>query len=414
MPEKKREMVVHTHEQVHVAAGWIWDCIEEEFFEGWMEFENGRIVAMGRGSIPPSTPLFRGIILPRFINYHTHLGDSVFAEKVRPLVSSMPLHEVVAPPHGLKHRLLAATAKEEIVRGIVQSLLKMVSTGTGGFFDFREGGIQGIQYMQEALSTPLADTGITHAPPSGGFTFQEILHPFILGRPPSLAATSSQLESLLVTAEGIGLSAYTDWEHDDFFAVAEETHRAGKMFAVHVSEEFHEPLDEILKAHPDMLVHMIYSTPEEWHILAESDIPVVCCPRANALFGLRPPIEGMMQAGVGVLLGTDNAMFVDPDMLAEVRYVFHHYRYFRNKGKRGFRKCIGMALPLTETLVNTVPCTPMEEGETADFQVISFLEGSDYAHPEHMLADSGDGGARGPAVGGLVLENCIIEFQRVG
>lgn len=422
------KIVVHNHEQSHVAAGWIWDCTKEEFFDGWIEFENGRIVAMGRGSIPPATPLFRGIILPRFINHHTHLGDSIFAETVRATVRTMDLRAVVAPPDGLKHRLLASAGKEEIVKGIVQSLQKMIYNGTGRFIDFREEGIQGIYCMHEALRTPLADAGITLSLPSGenahngretlygDFTFQDMIFSFIFGRPTSLTFTPSEIERILAAVDGIGLSAYADWEHGDFFAIAEEAHRRNKLFAVHVSEEFHEPLDEILDAHPDMLVHMIHSTRKEWDVVAESGIPVVCCPQANALFDLRPPIEGMFQAGVNVMLGTDNAMLIDPDILEEVRYTFYHYPLFRKQGKSGFRKCLRMALPSTGKKL--VSLEPIEEGREAHFQVMTLPGRNDYSHPEHILAGSSDGGTGTtsesitikPVVHGLVRENRIFEI----
>ena len=48
------------------------------------------------------------ILLPAFVNAHTHLGDSVAKEAA----VGLSLDEAVAPPDSLKHRRLAAADRD--------------------------------------------------------------------------------------------------------------------------------------------------------------------------------------------------------------------------------------------------------------------------------------------------------------
>ena len=87
------------------------------------------------------------LILPGFINSHVHVGDSFAKESG----FNKDLIEVVAPPSGLKHELLEKTPKEIIIKGIRKAVLEMLSNGITTFIDFREGGIEGINLIKEAL-----------------------------------------------------------------------------------------------------------------------------------------------------------------------------------------------------------------------------------------------------------------------
>jgi Cytosine deaminase and related metal-dependent hydrolases len=75
-------------------------------------------------------------IVPALFNAHTHLGDTVAMD----LPARGSLADLVKPPGGLKHRILAATPRAELVLGMRSSIMTMIATGTAGFADFREGG----------------------------------------------------------------------------------------------------------------------------------------------------------------------------------------------------------------------------------------------------------------------------------
>ncbi|PSP63030.1 nucleoside deaminase [Halobacteriales archaeon QH_7_66_37] len=110
--------------------------------EGRIVVEDGRIEA-----IEESDARSDDIILPAFVNAHTHVGDSIAKEAGEGLT----LEELVAPPDGLKHRLLAEADRSELVDAMAETLSFMEANGTAAFIEFREGGVEGIEAIEEAL-----------------------------------------------------------------------------------------------------------------------------------------------------------------------------------------------------------------------------------------------------------------------
>ncbi|MFB6299616.1 MAG: amidohydrolase family protein, partial [Halobacteriales archaeon] len=86
------------------------------------------------------------IILPAFVNAHTHLGDSVAKEAA----VGLSLDEAVAPPDSLKHRRLAAADRSELITAMRRTLRFMARTGTISCLDFRESGIAGARALRDA------------------------------------------------------------------------------------------------------------------------------------------------------------------------------------------------------------------------------------------------------------------------
>ncbi len=107
---------------------------EFEPLEGYICIRDGIIVEVGEENVEAD---FEGIICPRFVNAHTHVGDSAFKDP-----RFLSLEELVGPC-GLKHRLLEETSRERLLEGMKRSLRDMLATGTFAFADFREGGAGG-------------------------------------------------------------------------------------------------------------------------------------------------------------------------------------------------------------------------------------------------------------------------------
>ena len=82
--------------------------------------EDGRVAAIEAVETPSDD-----IILPAFVNAHTHLGDSIAKEAGE----GLSLEELVAPPDGLKHRLLRAADHDAVVAAIRRSLQLMQTGG---------------------------------------------------------------------------------------------------------------------------------------------------------------------------------------------------------------------------------------------------------------------------------------------
>ncbi|MEE9592726.1 MAG: amidohydrolase family protein, partial [Thermoplasmata archaeon] len=276
------------------ASGWIYT--REGFEEGTVTFENGTITEVSRERAADA--LAKGLILPGFVNAHTHLGDAVVLEEPKGT-----LEEIVAPPEGLKFRRLKSATQEELRTAIRRALRRMLQGGTSTTLDFREGGQLGLSALGDAAL---------------GLPVQVIA----LGRPQGLHYDETEVAGLLKILDGIGVSSLSDWEIDPLSELARHVKSNGLLFALHASEAFREDIDTILDLNPDFLVHMTAARPSDWERVAEEDIPVAVSPRSQMFFGRVPDIPGMIQAGMRLMLGTDNAMFAHPSLLREMEFAY--------------------------------------------------------------------------------------------
>lgn len=234
-------------------------------------------------------------ICPAFFNAHTHIADTIAMDNP----CSGSLEELVTPPNGLKHRLLLQTSQENLISAMKGTLQEMVNTGTAGFADFREQGPDGVSALQEAAQ------GIS-------------IKPIILGR-----GGGEQ------TSDGAGISSARDI--DSWTDIAARMKKEGKIVAFHAGEKDPEDIDAALSVQPDLLVHCTHATKKQIREIAEAKIPVAVCCRSNHLLGVtcsgnNPPLQEMTEAGVEILIGTDNAMFVQPDMMQEMSFIHAVYK----------------------------------------------------------------------------------------
>ncbi|PSQ34318.1 nucleoside deaminase, partial [Halobacteriales archaeon QS_9_70_65] len=90
------------------------------------------VVADGRvRAVEEATTESADIVLPAFVNAHTHLGDSVAKEAA----AGLGLEEAVAPPDSLKHRRLAAADRSTLVTAMRRTLRFVRRTGTVSCLD---------------------------------------------------------------------------------------------------------------------------------------------------------------------------------------------------------------------------------------------------------------------------------------
>jgi len=275
------------------------------FKSGYLAFEKGIIVETGVN--PPKKPICTGLIVPTFVNAHTHIGDSFIREENIKLPKNV--EELVAPPGGLKHKLLRETSDEDIIKGMEKSIDIMIKNGIEVFCDFRESGVLGISQLKAALQ------------------FWKI-SPIILGRPDSLEYDKNETDILLKNSDGIGLSSISDWDYSELQKIARQTKNKNKIFAIHASELIREDIDKILDLKPNFLVHMVKATEADLVRVKESNIPVVACPRSNAFFGLKANVIMMKKVGIDIMLGTDNAMLNSPNILDEMTYLNAQFNEF--------------------------------------------------------------------------------------
>ena len=338
-------------------SGWFYDG--KRFRRGTVGWEDG-VVVETRSSVARD-PIATGLIIPALWNAHTHLGDAVVTQELKGTIE-----DLVAPPHGLKHRILATAKDDAVVDAMHRAMTTMVRTGTGGFADFREGGLRGLKLLFAAnAAVPL--------------------HGVALGRPVGLAYEPKEAAALLRTCDGIGLSAASDWPADDVRKLSEDARRAGKPFAVHCSERVREDIDTVLDLRPAFLIHMVRATDSDLERCADAGVPIVVCPRSNAFFGMTPDLPRLLRAGVEVWLGTDNAMINPPSMLREIEFA---YRVARLRGQVSAREVFHMALR-GRKLLDSTAFPGIRVGEPANLMVLD-LPGGPHGHASLMRAGESD------------------------
>ena len=251
--------------------------------------ENGIITAVEE--IKKAPPVW---ICPALYNAHTHLADTIAMDY--PVKGD--LVSLVTPPDGLKHRLLAQASSEELAGAMRASISGMMAAGTRGCADFREGGAKGVFALKKA-----ADRLAFRAD--------------IFGR-----------EGGEMVSEGLGISSTRDIRHVELQVRAARA--AGKKVAIHAGEQDKGDIDAAIALDPDLLIHMTHATKTQCRACADNGIPVVICPRSNWLLGVtsssrHPPVKMMLELGCTVLLGTDNVMFVPPDMFSEMAFLHTCY-----------------------------------------------------------------------------------------
>ncbi|WP_254840823.1 amidohydrolase family protein [Natronomonas marina] len=253
---------------------------EYEPLEGRVVVEDGEIAAVEETETESTD-----IVCPAFVNAHTHVGDSIAKEAGRGLT----LEELVGPPDGLKHRLLRETSREEKVEAMARSLSFMESAGTAAFLEFREGGVEGVEALDDAAA------GLD-------------VEPVVFGR---------ETVDVLEVADGFGASGAHD---DDFTAERVAAREAGKPFAIHAGEVGPDDIDPALDLDPAFLVHMVHAESMHLDRVADSDTPVVVCPRSNLVTGVGlPPVEALAERTT-VALGTDNVFLNSPSMFREMEF----------------------------------------------------------------------------------------------
>ncbi|MFB6172056.1 MAG: amidohydrolase family protein [Haloarculaceae archaeon] len=248
--------------------------------EGRVVVEDGEIAVVEEAATDATD-----VVIPAFVNAHTHIGDSIAKEAG----GGLDLDELVAPPDGLKHRLLQAASREELVGAMRRSIQFMQRAGTAAFLEFREGDVEGVERLAAAVE------GLP-------------VEPVVFGRG-SIAAMEA--------ADGFGASGARDAE---FGRERTATAEAGKLFGIHAGERDGTDVNPALDLDPDFLVHMVHAEPLHLDRVADRGVPIVVCPRSNLVTGVGLPDIDELAAHTTLALGTDNVMLNSPSMFREMEF----------------------------------------------------------------------------------------------
>jgi len=306
------------------------------------------------GDAPSGTE--NAIVLPAFVNAHTHLGDSIVYPAPRGTVQ-----EIVGPPDGYKFRVLRSKSEREKVAAMKAAIETMTQTGTTLFSDFREEGITGVGMLRDAFP-------------------EDAPRAVILGRPLGIDQ-DHDLRELLKSCDGLGMSALSDWPLDFLMKLSAAARSAKKLFSIHVSESAREDIDSVLDLRPDFVVHMTQATDEDVGKCVAARVPIVVCPRSNGFFGTVPNIPMFLKAGATVALGTDNGMIARPDMIQELKAA---HRVGRIYGGISPSDAVNLATSGGQKVLNAKAKITMEISRLSDLVVIRVRDDD----PLHELVTS--------------------------
>nr|WP_209615644.1 amidohydrolase family protein [Methanolobus bombayensis] len=275
---------------------------DAEVIEGYIVIDDGIIKEVHEKKTDSQL-----IIAPCFVNAHTHIGDSVckdpeLGETIGHYVKR-DLGQLVKPPDGLKHRILNSTPRDEMIGAMKSSICDMNYTGTCAFADFREGGINGINLLKEALNSSEIEERIFARPVQ---TEDE-------------DKLSAELHDLLANADGLGMSGTNDMDMSILETAREQASKHGATFAIHSGENDRSDIDKALSLDPDILIHMTHAEKQDLKKVSENDIPIVVCPRSNFITEVgMAPVTKMLDEGIKVAVGTDNVMLNSANMFSEM------------------------------------------------------------------------------------------------
>ena len=260
------------------------------------------------------------LVIPGFINAHTHIGDSIGKD----VTLDSSVDKKIHPVFGAKSKILKHTSNENLENFMKNSCYSMIRKGITTFVDFREGGLNGVMILKNALK----DVPIRS---------------IILGRVENYSSTSEirknasfpkakndELLSIIKKCDGIGISG----ANENSNSVLNHYSKTTKIRAIHSAETKQSTSkskkitgkSETIRAlsmKPHFLVHMTYASKSDLHKAAQKTRGIVVCPRANSSLaeGI-PDVELMKKSGCTLGLGTDNVMVNSPDMFREMDFLW--------------------------------------------------------------------------------------------
>ncbi len=260
------------------------------------------------------------LLIPGFINAHTHIGDSIGKD----VTLNSSVDKKIHPVFGVKSKILKNTSEENLANFMKNTCHSMIQKGITTFVDFREGGFNGVVLLKKVLSDiPLRSIIL------GRMEFYQT--PTEIKKNLSFPREKiSDLTTLIKKCDGIGISG----ANENSTSVLNHYSKTTKLRAIHSSETKQSVSKSkkitgksetvrALSLKPHFLVHMTYASKNDLSTVAKKTRGIVICPRANSSLaeGI-PDIELMQKAGCTIALGTDNVMINSPDMFREMDFLW--------------------------------------------------------------------------------------------
>ena len=260
------------------------------------------------------------LLIPGFINSHTHIADSIGKD----LSIDADVDSKIHPMIGLKQKLLKETPKKSLSKYIKNSAKSMIKKGITTFIDFREGGLDGILLLKSALDNiPIRCIILGRIEHYN--TKNEIKQNMPLPK-----EHIKQLTQLLKNCDGIGISGTNENSNSNLQSYAKTKkiraiHAAETKGSVNTSKKLtaKSEIQRAMLLRPSFLIHMTFATKNDLKLAAKNTRGIVICPRANSSLaeGI-PDISSMQKSGCNITIGTDNVMINSPDIFREMDYLW--------------------------------------------------------------------------------------------
>jgi cytosine/adenosine deaminase-related metal-dependent hydrolase len=260
------------------------------------------------------------LLIPGFVNCHTHVGDSI----AKDITLNSSVDNRIHPVSGIKSKILKETDPKYLKIFMENSCNSMLNKGITTFVDFREGGLEGILMLKEVLSNVPIRSIIL-----GRLEFYQ--NNIEIKKNTAFPKNKTEeLTKLLNKCDGLGISG----ANENSQSVLNFYSKTSKIRAIHSSETKQSVStskkitgkSETIRAlnlKPHFMVHMTYASKGDLFATAKKTRGIVICPRANASLaeGI-PDIDLMKKTGCTIALGTDNIMINSPDMFREMDYLW--------------------------------------------------------------------------------------------
>ena len=260
------------------------------------------------------------LLIPGFINSHTHIADSIGKD----LSIDADVDSKIHPMIGLKQKLLKETPKKSLSKYMKNSAKSMIKKGITTFIDFREGGLDGVLLLKSALDN-LPIRCIILGRIEHYNTKNEIKQNM-----PLPEKHIKQLTQLLKNCNGIGISGTNENSNSNLKSYSKTKkiraiHAAETKDSVNTSKKLttKSEVQRAMLLKPSFLIHMTFATKNDLKLVAKNTRGIVICPRANSSLaeGI-PNISLMQKLGCNITIGTDNVMINSPDIFREMDYLW--------------------------------------------------------------------------------------------
>ena len=302
------------------------------------------------------------ILLPGFINSHVHIGDSIGKD----ISASSDLNQRIHPQYGIKKIILERTPSSQLLQMIRNAAMSMLHKGITTFVDFREGGLEGINLIRNAVENiPIKkiilgriDFNVNYKDTNTTTRFlkngKDIRSKYKNLEKSNLIEENdiiNQGSKIIENCDGFGISGANE-NTDEMLRLynkiimkyeREQTelksHRKDPVVAIHAAEAETAVMESVKKykkteiertvntLNPDIYIHVTNPSNSDLQLLYQNKKKIVICPRANGVLGVGfVPIRRMLEYNFELGIGTDNVMLNSPDMFREMDFLIKSQR----------------------------------------------------------------------------------------